>query len=440
MPIVIEAVSLENYINLDILIKSYEPLFTKYNMAIKDSYYYIPEINLSIDEYNIPIDFLLKNVLLCNGPCLSAQIENISLDFIIEILLLKNYVVYVTHETNLIHPNIIKLYEKLPLLNINIIGYFAQYMNLIIGRDSGLFYWTQNKMTIYKKFICFTNARHKIHTIFNVYPIYNYNIIDFEKILDNNIDIIIYNNVDNNFLSNNTIYSVNSSNNSKSLGDVFLSLLQFNKNKSPFIFLTHTAHLSICKLFAYKIDILIILDNAYEYNNLTYNIHSNYINFINYIDKHFIYNQIIKIKENIIFKNILNDYDVIIYPYRSDNNKVNDNILNMIVNICSTYNLNIYTHINKNHINYSNETVIPNTKEINLSLDDLISITNKKIIIISNRSGLLDILYYISNFPIINLIPNDPLWIKDYTFDKNKINLPNLYRDNVYDIFYDDIF
>ena len=181
------------------------------------------------------------------------------------------------------------------------------------------------------------------------------------------------------------------------------------------------------------------MDNAYEYNNLTYNIHSNYINFINYIDKYFIYNQIIKIKKNIIFKNILNDYDVIIYPYRSDDNKVNNDILNIIVNICATYNLNIYTHINKNHINYSNETVIPNTKEINLSLDDLISITNKKIIIISNRSGLLDILYYISNFPIINLIPNDPLWIKDYTFDKNKINFPNLYRDNVYDIFYEDI-
>jgi len=95
--------------------------------------------------------------------------------------------------------------------------------------------------------------------------------------------------------------------------------------------------------------------------------------------------------------------------------------------------------VNKNHINYSNEIPLPNTKEINLSLDDLISITNKKIIIISNRNGLLDMLYYISNFPIINLIPNDPLWIKDFTFDKNKINLPNLYRDNVYDIFYEDI-
>ena len=106
-------------------------------------------------------------------------------------------------------------------------------MNLIIGRDSGLFYWTQNKMTINKNFICFTNNLHKIHNVFNVYPIYNYNVVDFEKKLDDNIDIIIYNSVDNDFLLNNTIYSVNSSNNSKSLGDVFLSLLQFNNNKSP---------------------------------------------------------------------------------------------------------------------------------------------------------------------------------------------------------------
>jgi hypothetical protein len=145
--------------------------------------------------------------------------------------------------------------------------------------------------------------------------------------------------------------------------------------------------------------------------------------------------QIDLIKKNINFDSFLEDNDVIIYPYRSDNHKIDINYLNTIIKVCTKYNLNVYTNIVENHINYLNDEVIEGTKKLTINLSKLIQNVNKKLIIFSNRSGILDLLYYISNVIIINLVPNDPEWMKDFIFEKNKIH-KNIYRENVYDIIY----
>ena len=233
----------------------------------------------------------------------------------------------------------------------------------------------------------------------------------------------------------NIVYSVWSSNNSRSLGDIFLSLLQFNKN-GKFIFFTHTAHKDICELFLNKIDVLIISDFAYKYSGYTKNIHANYQKLIDNNNINYIENQIDLIKKNINFDNFLEDNDVIIYPYRSDNHQIDINYLNTIIKVCTKFKLNIYTNIVENHPNYLNDEIIEGTKKLTIKLSKLIQNTNKKLIIFSNRSGILDLLYYISNVTIIDLVPNDPEWMKDFIFEKNKIH-KNIYRENVYDIFYE---
>ena len=189
----------EDYGNIAVnnLANGFERIFQKYNLKLETPIYYIPSIYYNID---LTINTNKKNILICNGPCLSGQIENIPLDYIINFLS-KIYNVYITHslinnndnsnndnsnsnnndnsnndnsnnnnnnDNNDNNDNIIKLYDLFPIPNIHIIGSIAKKMDIIIGRDSGLFFWTQNRDTIKKKFICFSIYDYKIHKIYNV--------------------------------------------------------------------------------------------------------------------------------------------------------------------------------------------------------------------------------------------------------------------------------
>jgi len=156
-----------NTISILNLANGFERIFKKYNLKLEIPIYYIPSIYYNTD---LSINTNKRNILICNGPCLSGQIENIPLDYIINFLS-NMYNIYITHplvDNQNNNSNIIKLYDLYPIPNIHIIGSIAKKMDIIIGRDSGLFFWTQNKDTIKKKFICFSKNEHKIHKIYNV--------------------------------------------------------------------------------------------------------------------------------------------------------------------------------------------------------------------------------------------------------------------------------
>jgi len=168
----------EDYGNSSInnLANGFERIFKKYNLKLELPIFYIPSIYY---DTNLSINTNKKNILICNGPCLSGQIENIPLDYIINFLS-NMFNIYITHplvDSKNSNSNIIRLFDLYPIPNIHIIGSIAKKMDIIIGRDSGLFYWTQNKDTIKKKFMCFSKLpEYKIHKIFNVIRFETYQI------------------------------------------------------------------------------------------------------------------------------------------------------------------------------------------------------------------------------------------------------------------------
>jgi len=161
-------------ISINNLANGFERIFNKYNISMEKKIFYLPLINYQDD---ILVNPDKKNILICNGPCLSGQIANVPLDNLI-LFLAQYYNVYITHSllNENENQNIRDLSKEFPIPNIHIIGSLAKKMDIIIGRDSGLFYWTQHRATIKKKFIIFTKGEYSIHPIFNVFTLNNYNI------------------------------------------------------------------------------------------------------------------------------------------------------------------------------------------------------------------------------------------------------------------------
>jgi hypothetical protein len=151
--------------------------FDKFNLKMENIEYYIPENNT---EHKNKINLITnlnnyKKILICNGFCNSKQVENFSFNLLIEKILDKfnDIQIYITHK-NLLNKKFynnnkilfIDDYFKIP--NLNEIAEFAKNCDYIIGRDSGLFYWCQNKGTLNKNFICFSEKFCKIYEKFNV--------------------------------------------------------------------------------------------------------------------------------------------------------------------------------------------------------------------------------------------------------------------------------
>ena len=149
------------------------------DFQLKDIIQYFPTIDYSV--FNIAsVDEFLKNnkgkkVLLCNGPALSGQCEyNGDLTSTIEKLLGKytDTIFITTHKTNLpsdrlfytgdITQSDLSLYGEgqvsTQIQDINEISYLSRYCDLIIGRSSGPFTFTnvyENMIDENKKFLCF---------------------------------------------------------------------------------------------------------------------------------------------------------------------------------------------------------------------------------------------------------------------------------------------
>lgn len=68
------------------------------------------------------------------------------------------------------------------------------------------------------------------------------------------------------------------------------------------------------------------------------------------------------------------------------------------------------------------------------------SCIKRKIKIIMNRSGLVDVLGYITKNPIFILFPPNPPWIKGFNFEKHKKNkyLKKILNPNITEYFISD--
>lgn len=170
--------------------------FDKYHIQMNDIEYYIPETKTVHRDTIIQLcsNKNLK-VLLCNGHCTSGQVPNFSFNQIVDMFQNKDILFYATH-SNLISTriknrgNIFSIDNLYDSPNLHEIAEFAKHCDIIIGRDSGLFYWCQNKDTLEKKFICYTGTEdmYRIYDGFNVKPIF-FN--DIDAMFDDTFKIIL---------------------------------------------------------------------------------------------------------------------------------------------------------------------------------------------------------------------------------------------------------
>jgi hypothetical protein len=156
----------------------------------------------------------------------------------------------------------------------------------------------------------------------------------------------------------------------------------------------------------------------------------------------------------IINKNFVNNMElinsvpnnsIICFPQRSDKKEtLNSDVFKPFLE--KFYDTNkIYTNIVKNGFNNTNQIILEKTEPISIKIFDLVYLCSiKNIVIIGNRCGLLDLIYFTyPNTTIINLIPSNWSSLLSYNFFNNpifnnNINIKHLKHNNGLDILLSD--
>ncbi len=164
-------------IALNELVKTYNIPIIQYNDYINC----IPKIICNKEDDTI-IRSLFSNTekyaLICNGPSLAMHVPDFELEGIIQKLHSTGYKVILTsYVLQYDTPGIIFIDKLFSVPNIKAIGVIASYADVIIGKDSGLFYFCQNQDTIHKKFILVTGRISHMHDI--VHSKFNTQFINF---------------------------------------------------------------------------------------------------------------------------------------------------------------------------------------------------------------------------------------------------------------------
>jgi len=112
--------------------------------------YYIPKINYSYYQTTNTDKFVDEHpnikVLVCNGPCHSAQTVNFSFDpFIQELVHNKKLCVITTKKTPIQGAHFTGDINKIQGCDLNEISYLSKFCNIIIGRGSGPFCYCENQ-------------------------------------------------------------------------------------------------------------------------------------------------------------------------------------------------------------------------------------------------------------------------------------------------------
>jgi hypothetical protein len=182
----------------------YKVIYDKLNIKLETIEYYIPEVDFNYIEKNNIDTFIniYKNnikILVSNGNTLSGQSINFDFNLIISYLsdMFKNVIFILTDNTNKLNKN--NIFYTSDIINLNSdmleISYLSFFCNIIIGRASGPYCFSQikdNMNDINKTYIGFSNNRKLLwyensisKTVWsNNYDIYNIlNIIANEIVL-----------------------------------------------------------------------------------------------------------------------------------------------------------------------------------------------------------------------------------------------------------------
>lgn len=149
--------------------KKYCEIFNKLGIKILDPVNYIPEMSWENCNTNQIDDFLKNNnlektVLVCNGPVVSGQAENIDFNPIVEKLSNinpKTLFILTDNKTKLNKNNIAYTSDILKINGNDLteISYIGTKSDIIVGRASGPFCFCHNKTTLFdptKTFLAFT--------------------------------------------------------------------------------------------------------------------------------------------------------------------------------------------------------------------------------------------------------------------------------------------
>ena len=219
-----------------------------------------------------------------------------------------------------------------------------------------------------------------------------------------------------------------------SIGDLFCSLiyLSHQEKKEKITLLTHESLVPFVKcIFPNLID------------EFVFNRYVNFVSIhINFVRLAGIINAPLNLKINHMLLNKNNDKllpnnSVLLILNRSDQYVLKDDVINIISKTSS--NKNVYIRNVTDNRTYTKSYVKYNGfKSYEEDLMCLIeSCMKRRIKIIMNRNGLVDVLGYITHIPIFILYPENPDWIKDFNFSHHKKNkyLNNAMNPNITEYF-----
>jgi hypothetical protein len=240
----------------------------------------------------------------------------------------------------------------------------------------------------------------------------------------------------------------------KGIGDWFLTIFKFC-NENPYndiVLCIHEKLLDIAYLFSDRIK-YVITYNLNDYNNVNnlFNrliaLNSNFIrtSYIEMLEKaslKFKYKCTIdkKFVKNLDLIESIPNNSIICFPETSGNNILNNSFFEPILEKFYNTNTKIYTNSVKNHPNYLNQIVLKNTEPITIDIYDLVYLCyTKNILIIGNRCGILDLLYFsCPSANIINLVQSYLSDLQRYNFFDNDLynnsNISHLKHTNGLDV------
>ena len=229
----------------------------------------------------------------------------------------------------------------------------------------------------------------------------------------------------------------------RGIGDWFLTIFKFcNENPNNDIILCiHEKLLDIAYLFSDRIK-YVIKYNINDYDNVNslfsrlVALNSNftrtsYIQMLEKASVKYEYKCIIdkKFVKNLDLIESVPNNSIICFPETSGNNILNNSFFEPILEAFYNTNIKIYTNNVTNHLNYLNQVVLKNTEPISIDIYDLVYLCyTKNILIIGNRCGILDLLYFsCPSANIINLVQSYLPDLQRYNFfDNDLYNNPNI--------------
>jgi hypothetical protein len=161
---------MDDHPNFDILHRGWSDILTSLNLPVLGDYhYYLPMTDFAFYDCRQADQYLKlrrirdrKMILFCNGPVMSRQCDLTDMAETVQILSSKypEYEFLLTYPVNVSAQNVFCTDEIFgsPVGNINQIAYLSQFAELVVGKNSGPFTYSQHRANLnnyQKSFLCY---------------------------------------------------------------------------------------------------------------------------------------------------------------------------------------------------------------------------------------------------------------------------------------------